>query len=603
MRNVLGSLAALVVVAASCSLVSIANASEPFDLLLANGRIMDGTGNPWFAADIGIKDGKIVAIGQLDQANATRVIDVSGKVVSPGFIDIHSHAEDGLVHDDAERRAAPNLVSQGITTVVVNQDGYGPASLTEQMAELRAKDFGPNVALMIGHGNVRRDALGEDFQRAATEDEINHMVALVAQAMDRGAFGFSAGLEYVPGRWSNTQEIIAIVSEVARHDGVYILHERASGADPMWYIPSRDEPNPPSMLDNISELIEVGEVTGGRVVATHIKARGLDFWGSSARMIEMINNARARGVRIYADQYPYNTSGTDGSIVLIPNWVSEFGQSDEEREDRQTQDNQQQDAAAQSGTNNSQQRGGRRGRGGRPRREPAAALEAVLADEKAKADLQMDVEHAIRRRGGAENIVIMEHPNEELVGNSIAEAAEELGKSHFEMVLALQLEGDRSRRGGARLRSYSMSEEDLEAFAAQPWCATCTDGSIAVPTDRGSVHPRYYGTFPRKIRHYAMKRGVLSVEDAVRSSTLLPAQIMGMRDRGQIREGLIADIVVFDPENIRDVATAFQPHQLSQGIEHVLIGGEFVVEDSQLTRAMPGELLLRHNSTAVPAGN
>ncbi len=555
-------------------------AQEPYDLLFTNGRVMDGTGNPWFAADVAIRDGRIVAVGQLNEANATRVVDAHGKVIAPGFIDIHSHAEAGLVHDDAERRAAPNLVSQGITTVVVNQDGYGPATLTEQLAQLRATEFGPNVAVMIGHGDVRRDAMGDDFERPATEVEIQHMVELVAEAMERGAFGFSAGLEYVPGRWCNTDEIIAIVGEVAKHDGVYILHERASGADPMWYVPSQDEPNPPSMFDNIRELIQVGEATGGRVVATHLKARGLDFWGSSEEMIAMINDARARGIRIYAEQYPYNTSGTDGEIVLIPAWVSSFA-ADESQDDKEQTATASQDDA-QNG-----------GRGRSARREPAAALESVLADEEATTKLQLDVEHAIRRRGGAENIVIMEHPDDELVGQSIAQAAEQLGKSRFEMVLALQLEGDRARRGGARLRSYSMSEDDVEAFAAQPWCATCTDGRIAVPTDRASVHPRYYGAFPRKIRHYAMDRGVLSVEDAVRSSTSLPAQIMGMRDRGQIRAGMIADIVVFDPEEIRDVATAFEPHQLSQGIEYVLIGGELAVDDGELTGAMPGQLLLR----------
>ncbi|MDA7979231.1 MAG: amidohydrolase family protein [Pirellulales bacterium] len=552
-------------------------ANDPYDLLLTNGHIIDGSGNPWYAGDVAIRAGRIAAIGQIDEASAQRVIDVSGKVIAPGFIDIHSHAEDGLVHDDAERRAAPNLVSQGITTVVVNQDGYGPASLAEQMAQFRSKDFGPNVALMIGHGGVRRNALRNDFQRPATDNEIKHMVALVAEALDRGAFGFSAGLEYSPGRWSRTNEIIAIVGEVAKHDGVYILHERASGADPMWYIPSRHEPGPPSMLDNIRELIEVGKVTGGRVVATHIKARGTDFWGSAGKIIEMINAARAEGVRIYADQYPYNTSGTDGSIVLIPSWAMQA-----------RVDDRQQDVGGQE---TRRQRRNRRG--------PAAALETHLKDEQTVSKLRMDIEHAIRRRGGAENIIIMEHPREELVGKSIADLARLLEKSQFEAVLALQLEGNRSRRGGARLRSYSMSEEDVEAFAAQPWCATCTDGGIAVPTDRGSVHPRYYGTFPRKIRHYAMTRGVLSVEDAVRSSTSLPVQIMGMRERGLIREGMHADIVVFDPEEIRDVATAFEPHQYSSGIEHVLIAGQFVVESSELTGAMPGRLLLREDSKAA----
>jgi N-acyl-D-amino-acid deacylase len=533
----------------------------PFDLLVRGGRVLDGTGNPWFRADIGVRDGRIVAVGRLDEATATRMVDAAGRYVSPGFIDIHSHADDGSARigeatirtDSVHRKAAPNVVSQGVTTVVVNHDGRSPWPIRDQRSILERQGVGPNVMLMVGHGTVRRNVMGDDFQRPATDDEVRRMQGLVRQALEEGAVGMSAGLEYVPGRWSTTEEVARIAEELVPYDGVYISHERSEGADPMWFWPSQDDPGPPTLQDAILETIEVGRHSGARVVASHIKAKGAHYWGSSGSAIQLIQRARDEGVQVFADQYTYATSGSDGNTVLIPGWATSSGQD-----------------------------------GNGPR--PADVLRRNLADPATEARILQDVAHEIRRRGGADRVVVFEYPREEWVGRNLQEIADERGVDPVRMAIDLALEGDPERRGGGRLRGFSMSEADVENYAAQSWVATASDGGIAIPED-GSIHPRYYGTFPRKIRHYALEVGALTVEAAIRSQTSLPARIMGLQDRGEIRVGNWADLVVFDMATIADQATFFEPHQHAVGIDHVLVNGEFVVRDGTILLTLPGRVI------------
>ncbi|MFA9452635.1 MAG: amidohydrolase family protein [Candidatus Aminicenantaceae bacterium] len=546
----------LILTAASPELLNSALADNTtYDVLFINGRILDGTGNPWFYADVAVKDGRIAAVGHLkDRADATRIIDIRGKVLAPGFIDIHCHAYDQVANEriwtgtNEKRFFAPNFVSQGVTTLVSNQCGYSPIDIKLQRQTLDAKGTGPNVILLIGHNAVRRQVMRGDWERPATEEEIQNMRILIRQAMQDGAYGLSSGLEYVPAIWSTNAEVAALVEEIVPFQGVFIAHERASGMSPMWYVPSQHEPGPPNMLDNIRDLIEVSELTGATVVATHIKARGSDFWGGSRAIIHLIERARGRGVNIWGDAYPYNSSGSDGSTVLIPRWA--LGRSFQ------------------------------------------SSLAQNLSDPSKKADLYQDIRHNLNWRGGAENIVIMDYPESSYIGKTLAQLAADRGISDVEMVLALQMEGNPKQAGGGRLRGFSMSEIDIEAFAAQPWCATSSDASIALPED-GPVHARFYGTFPRKIRRYALERGVISVEHAVRASTSLPAQILGLRDRGQVREGFRADLVVFDLETIKDTATFFEPHQHAEGIDLVLVGGTFVKDKGELTWERPGRVITR----------
>lgn len=544
-----------------------APAAGHFDVLIRGGRVFDGTGNPAIPADVGIRDGRIAAVGRLRGATATRVVDATGKHVAPGFIDIHSHADDGASiqggfrDKDARYRAAPNLVTQGVTTVVVNHDGRSPWPVADQREFLEKHGIGPNALLMVGHGTVRARVMGNDFRRAARPDEIAKMQELVRQAMREGAIGLSAGLEYVPGRWSTTDEVVALAKEIVPFDGVYIAHQRAEGGDPMWFWPSQDAPGAPTLMDAVQETIDVGERTGARVVASHIKAKGEHWRGTSQAIIQLIERARARGVDVWADQYTYNTSGTDGNTVLLPAWATTPPT----------------DARAPQGT----------------RANYSAALRATLADSARAAMLRRDVTHEIRRRGGPENVMIFEYPDTTAIGRTVGQLASRRGLTPVEMAIQLQLEGDSTQRGGGRMRGFSMDESDMDRFAAQPWVATASDAGIALPEDGPDVHARFYGTFPRKLRLYAMDRGALSVESAIRSMTSLPAQIVGLKDRGQLREGMVADVVVLDLKTIRDKATFFAPHQYAEGIELVLVNGVAVAEQGKPTWTLPGKVLRR----------
>jgi N-acyl-D-amino-acid deacylase len=542
-----------------------AQPGQPLDLLIRNAKVFDGTGNPWFPADVGVRNGRIVAVGTLGSAQATRVIDAMGKYLAPGFIDIHSHADDGsrpeggFRDSDPLRRAALNLVSQGITTVVVNQDGRSPWPVAEQRSQLEKNGIGTNAMLLVGHGTVRRRVMGDDVRRPARVDEVAKMRALVAQALKEGAVGLSAGLEYEPGRWSTTEEVVELARELPAFDGIYISHERSEGSDPLWYVPSQDGPTAPTLLDAVRETITIGEMSGARVVASHLKAKGEHYWGSSAAAVSLIQRARDRGVDVWADQYPYPTSGTDGSTVLIPAWAT--------RPPGATPD--------------------------QPPTSRAAILKRVLGDPPSAKLVRSDIAHEIRRRGGAENIVVYDYTDKALYGKSLAEISRLWKLDPVEAAIKIQMDGLPNRNGGARMRGFSMSEFDMELIAKQPWVATSTDGGIALASDGPSTHARFYGSFTRKIRHYAVDRGAISVEHAIRSSTSLPARIMRLDDRGVIREGAAADLVIFDLAAVRDKATFFEPHQHSEGIEYVFVNGVAVVDGAKLTNALPGKVLVR----------
>ncbi|HJU75835.1 MAG TPA: amidohydrolase family protein [Gemmatimonadaceae bacterium] len=527
-----------------------------FDLIIAGGRIYDGTGNPWFYADVGIRGGRIAAVGRLDSARATRRVDAKGKAVIPGIIDLHSHADDGssprggFRDPNAKRRAAPNLVMQGVTTVVVNQDGRSPLPIAEQRATVERLGIGPNAILLVGHGSVRARVMGTDFRRAARPEEIAAMRELVRQGLREGAWGLSAGLEYTPGRWSTTDEVVALAQEIVPYRGVYISHERSEGQDPMWFWPSQDPPGAPTLLDAVRETIEIGERTGATVVASHLKAKGFNYWGSSNAALELIERARARGVDVWADQYPYNTSGSDGSTVLVPDWALGSG-------------------------------------------DYAAGLRRTLADSTLAAKVRRDIAHEIARRGGAEQVMIFDFPDSALNGKTLSQIAAGWSVTPIEGAIQLQLRGYPSRRGGARVRGFSLAEGDIELIATRSWVATASDAGIALPEDGPATHARFYGTFPRKLRRYALERDVLSFESAIRSMTSLPAQILGLRDRGMIREGMVADIALIDPTTIRDKATFFQPHQYAEGVLGVWVNGIEVVANGQPTWALPGRVLTK----------
>ncbi len=533
-----------------------------YDLVIRGGRIVDGSGNPWFYGDVAVKDGRIAAVGSLATAKATRVIDATGKIVTPGFIDLHSHSDSGLANP--ELRQNLNMVAQGITLSVVNQDGRSPRwPLREQKALYEMQGIGTNAALLVAHGTMRTREMGaaRDNQ-IATDADIKAMQALVDEGMKDGAFGLSSGLEYDPGRYSETREVVALTRVVKPYGGFYISHERSEGADPMWKVAS--DPTPfVSLIDAVRETITIGQETGVPVVASHLKAKGATYWGSSVAATRLIREARERGVEVYADQYPYETSGTDGNTVLVPGWAL---------------------AAAGTATGAQLTAGGRGGGAGLKER-----FKTRLGNDEDVRKIRMDIAHEIERRGCAARIIIIEFPDPKYVGKSLQFIATDLKMPIVDAVIWLQLNGA-DRAGGARMRGFSLSEIDLDEIMRQDFTATCTDGDT-VRFGQGTPHARFYGTMPRKIRRYVLDRKVVDLPFAIRSMTSLPAQIIGLKDRGLVRAGYWADLVVIDLETIEDKATFTEPHQYPAGIPHVLVNGVAVVADGTFTNATPGKVL------------
>ena len=555
--------------------------AQSLDLLLRGGMVLDGTGNPSVRADVGVLDGRIVAVGDLDGSTASRVIDASGMHVAPGFIDMHSHADRALFAGDRETRAAANLVAQGITTIVVGPDGRNPTwPIAEEIAGYRSGGTALNIVPMVGHGTVRGLVMGDDYARHATDAEIEEMQALVRLGMEQGAWGLGAGPEYRPGRFSTTEEIIALGQVVADYDGFYYSHQRSQSPLPLWLAPSIvDEYTPPptwpegwrlTATDGMLETIRIGRETGIRVVGTHIKAKGPTTWGQSAIDVMAIDRARAEGVEVYLDQYPYETFG-GGSVEVIPRWYY-----------------------APVGTDRS---GGLDDPGwGRDglMDDFADNLRAHLHDAILHDELVADVEYILDLQGGADRHVIVISPRDEsLVGRTLAEVAESNGLSPVEQVLHFALElGTRELRSGVRFRGLAGSPEDVERYMRQDYTATSTDGGI-VPQARAGQHPRYYGTYPHKIATYVREKGTITLPFFVRSSTGLPAQMVGLPDRGYVRPGQAADLVVFDFDRVQDHATIMNPGGHNEGIEYVFVNGEAVVDGGGLTGALPGHVLVR----------
>jgi len=574
--NVGRSLAPLALLVLLCA---VPLSAQSFDLLIRGGRILDGTGNPAVLADVGVRDGVIVSVGTLSSATADRVIDAEGMHVVPGFIDMHSHADRTLFAGDATARAAANLVAQGITTIVVGPDGRNPAwPITAEIAGYESLGVGMNIVPMVGHGTVRGEVMRDDYERHASEDEIARMQVLVREGMDAGAWGLGAGPEYRPGRFSTTEEIIALAQVVSDYDGFYYSHQRSQSPLPLWLTPSIvDEYTPPptwpdgwrlTATDGMHETIRIGREAGIRVVGTHIKAKGPATWGQSVVDVMAIDRARADGVQVYLDQYPYETFG-GGSVEVVPRWyyapvgTDRSGGLDDPAWGR--------DGLMDSWDDN---------------------LRAHLEDPVLHDELVTDTEFILDLQGGADRHIIVISPRDEsLVGRTLGDIARENGLDPVEQVLRFALDlGTAQLRSGVRYRGLAGSADDVEHYMRQEYTATSTDGGI-VPNARPGQHPRYYGTYPHKIATYVRDRGTITLPFFVRSSTGLPAQIVGLTDRGYIREGQAADLVVFDYDRVQDHATITDPGGDNEGIEYVFVNGQAVVDERQVTGLLPGRVL------------
>ncbi|MGB9604315.1 MAG: N-acyl-D-amino-acid deacylase family protein [Bryobacteraceae bacterium] len=498
-----------------------------YDLLIRNARLVDGSGNPWFRADVAIRDGRIATIGRLDPARAARVVEAGDRVLAPGFIDIHTHIEGAI----DKVPTADNFVMDGVTTVVTGNCGGSWENLAEAFARLEKMGIGINIASLIGHNTVRRQVMGA-ANRAPTPEELARMRALVEQGMRDGALGLSTGLIYVPGTYARTEEIIELARMAARYGGIYASHIRDEGAH---------------AIEAIEEAVRVGREAGLPVEIAHFKIDNRRLWGASTRTLALIEKSRREGVDVTVDQYPYDRSST-GISILLPEWALADGE---------------------------------------------AKVKERLADRATRARIAREMERKLKSLGHKNYSYAMVAYCEfdrSLEGKTIREIARARGKRGLRQEIETVL--DIVERGGAQMVYHSMSEEDVVRILRHPFTAVASDGGVR-EFGVGVPHPRSYGTRARVLAEYVRKRGVLTLEDAVRKMTSLPARAARLRDRGLLREGFAADLVLFDPQRVQDKATFRQPHQFSEGFDLVLVNGQPVVENGKLTGARPGRVLRR----------
>lgn len=506
------ALLAIAIVVSGCERATETSCENPAPgFLIANVQVIDGSGVPGAAADVRISDGRIAAVGALDACPDERVVDGGGLTLAPGFIDTHSHA-DGSILDNLDAIAA---VSQGITTVIVGQDGGSEYPLADFYSQLEETPPTVNVASYVGHNTLRLEVLGDDFERVATADEIAAMASLLKLELDTGALGIATGLEYEPGIYSETAEVLALAQITADAGGRYISHIRS---EDRWF------------EDAIDEIILIGRETGMPVQISHIKLAMTRLWGQAEQTLTKLNTARAAGINITADIYPYEFWQST-MMVLLP-----------ERDYRDRD-----------------------------------AIQEVF-DEIAPAD-------SIR--------MTRYEPNPSYVGKSLPEIAgllelDTIGTFTHLAEAAEQWEQDNSR-SAEMIIATSMKDSDIEALLNWPHTNICTDGGLL------DLHPRGAGSFPRVLGHYARENRLMSMETAVHKMTGLTAEHMGFSDRGLIREGMMADLVLFDPDTVIDSATPQQPDALAEGIESVWVAGVLVYADGEVTSARPGEVIRRQN--------
>jgi N-acyl-D-amino-acid deacylase len=541
------------------SVIAISPAQQPqsFDLIITNGHIIDGTGSPWYSGEIGIRDGKIAAIGQLSLAAAKRTVDAHGDVVAPGFIDMLGQSEQTILVDPR----LPSKIYQGITTEITGE-GSSIAPLNDTLiaadktkyehlkitpdwrtfrqyfARLEKQGIGINLASYVGATQVRRVVLGDaDVQPTAAQ--LEQMKSLVRDAMHDGAVGVSTSLEYAPAPYAKTEEIIALAVEASKVGGIYATHMRSEGD---------------AIMASIDETVRIGKEAHIPVEIWHFKVAGKANWHRMPEAVAKVNAARAQGIDISADTYAYPAWFNDFS-AFIPPWAHDGGD---------------------------------------------AKLIARLKDPATRARIRKDM---LTRTGdwdnewqeipGPEAIIIGVVQNPKLVplqGKTLAEVAKLWNKDPMDALFDLLIED----QAFTSVAVFGMSEDDVALALQQPWVSVCNDSSGASPEGllgQEHPHPRAYGAFPRILRKYVREEKKLALEDAIRKFSALPAQRMRLTDRGILKAGMWADVVVFDPATIKDVATFAEPNQLSQGMEYVLVNGVPVIDQGKMTGALPGKVL------------
>jgi len=532
--------------------------ASSYDLVIKGGQVIDGTGNPWFKKDIGITEGKIKRVGHIAD-NASKTIEAKGMVVSPGFVDLHSHDDFGIL-------AYPNAEShimQGVATSVVGNCGLSLAPLNpDNLALLKrylssfledSKDYGwewrtlreyyekvegegisLNLAPLVGQGTVRLAVKGFDSNEASKE-EMNEMKKLIAQGLEDGAFGMSTGLVYPPGSYSSTKELIELASVLRKYGAIYTTHMRNEGD---------------RLMESLEEAIRIGEENDIPVEISHHKVAGRSNWGKVNATLRVMEQARQRGVEVNCDVYPY-TAGSTTITVILPIWTLE---------------------------------------GGIPK-----MLERLKDKEVRERIKKENTEGTVSRfnvmkNAGWDRIVIAGcAPKKEYEGKSLEEILKERNRfdNPYEGVFDLLLEIE----GNATIIMFSMDEDDVKTVMSSPLSSLISDSSATAPSTGGKPHPRGYGTFPRVLGKYVREEKLLTLEEAIRKMTSLPATKIGLESRGIIKEGFWADVVIFDPATIKDKATFDNPHQYPEGINYVIVNGQVVVDHGRLTGVRPGKVL------------
>jgi N-acyl-D-amino-acid deacylase len=530
----------------ACALAGVVACTPDFDLVLQGGTVVDGTGAAGIVADVGLRDGVIREIGALGGRSASDRIDVRGYVVAPGFIDPHTHSRGTIF----EIPTAENFIRQGVTTLVEGNDGGSPLDLGRWYDSLAANGgSSPNFAMFVGHGSIRSEVIG-NVDRSPTENELEDMGALVTRAMADGALGLSTGLFYLPGSFAETEEVIAMARHAAAAGGIYISHMRNEGD---------------GVFESVRETIRIGREADIPVQMTHHKIGAWRNFGRAAESIDLMREARAEGVDITFDQYPYTASSTSLSSI-IPRWAQEGGRLEERLGDLETRRRIVEDMVAWiemrfAGDPSRIQLVSCRFEDAAADAFPLDMAGSTLLDVLASRDSR-----GVRSLEEAQNSAV-ENPN------SVAD---------------LILDIDQAGGCGAIFHGYD--EGDVQTLMRSEYGMIGSDGSL-VHFGEASPHPRGYGTFPRVLGRYARELGVISLPEAVRRMTSAPADRLGFERRGRIAVGLVADLTVFDPETVIDRATFDDPHQYPAGIPHVFVGGVAVVQDGEVTGARPGVVL------------
>lgn len=494
----------------------------PYDLIIRNARVVDGSGNPWFKADVAVKQGRIARIGRLSSAEALNTIDARGQILAPGFIDVHTHVENIF-----SLPAAENFIRMGVTTLVTGNCGTSATDVGEFLGRVKDKPLAVNLATLIAQGSVRRKVMGL-VDRAPTPDELKQMEDLVDKGMKDGAVGLSTGLIYVPGTYAKTDEITALARVAARYGGIYATHMRNEGE---------------KVADAIRESIQIGEQAGLPVEISHFKISNKRLWGQSPMTLGLVRDARARGLMVTVDQYAYTASSTNLDSRL-PTWLRAGGLEEAKKR---------------------------------------------LADKPTRDKVIAEVQDSLKRSGfkNFDYAVVSSYDKDpSFNGKSIAQITKQVSgksdvRSQIEQMISMY------EAGGAGMIYHGMGEPDVQRIMQEPFTMIASDSGVR--QNDGSVpHPRGYGNNARVLGHYVRELKLIGLEDAIRKMTSLPAQTFGFRDRGLIREGFAADVVIFDENTIIDRASYDNPHQFPIGITFVIVNGKLVLANNQITNDRPG---------------